>query len=271
MATYAIGDIQGCFDEFCELLKLIAFNLEQDQLWFVGDLVNRGPKSLEVLRFVKALGESAKVVLGNHDLHLLAIAYGANQQNKDEPSLKPILDAPDREELLTWLKAQPLVYHDEVLQYTLVHAGLPPQWDLPVAQSEARKVSRALQGPHYATFLQKMYKDTPSKWSDALSGIKRLRYTVNALTRMRFCDMKGQLKLKTNVKIDWGNPRRRLIPWFKHPDRRSKELRIIFGHWAALGGITFERGVHALDTGCVWGGFLTAMRLEDNARFAVQA
>lgn len=268
MSTYAIGDIQGCFKELTQLLNAIHFHPNQDTLWFVGDLVNRGPDSLKVLRFVKSLGNQAKVVLGNHDLHLLAIAAGI-QPHHSEPSLKPILEAPDREELLTWLKAQPLIYYDAHLRYLLVHAGLPPQWNLAIALEQAKTVSDALQGPNYKAVLKNMYGNRPALWTTTLSSTQRLKFTINALTRIRFCDPAGKLKLNAHVKMDWEHPKPNLIPWFLHPKRKSASTRIIFGHWAALGGITFDPNIQALDTGCVWGGFLTALRLTDGLRFAV--
>lgn len=268
MTTYAIGDVQGCFKELLQLLEFIAFQPNQDELWFVGDLVNRGPDSLNVLRFVKSLGHSAKVVLGNHDLHVLAIAAGVRPKDS-ELSLKPILDAPDCDELLTWLKTQPLIYYDANLRYLLVHAGLPPQWGLAEALEHGKTVSDALQGPNFKTVLKNMYGNAPTLWTHTLSRTQRLRFTINALTRIRFCNPAGKLKLNANVKMDWEHPKPNLIPWFLHPKRKSESTYIIFGHWAALGGITFDPKIQALDTGCVWGGFLTALRLTDGLRFAV--
>jgi bis(5'-nucleosyl)-tetraphosphatase (symmetrical) len=254
-------------DELLTLLALIRFNPEMDRLWFVGDLVNRGPKSLEVLRFVKALGDAATVVLGNHDLHLLAANAGVIPH--PEPSFSAILAAPERADLVDWLKTRPLLYHDPHLNYALVHAGIPPEWDLHEALEHAALLAQILQGPKSLQFLKKMYGDTPNAWAPSLKGMPRWRYVGNALTRMRFCDPLGKLKLKADVPVNWGMQSPRLIPWFKHPSRKTKGSRIIFGHWAALGGTTLEQNVYALDTGCVWGGFLTAMRLEDQARFAV--
>ncbi len=266
MSNFAIGDVQGCFDELQTLLQLIHFNPARDYLWFTGDLVNRGPKSLEVLRFVKALGEHAIVVLGNHDLHLLAVNCNPENLNKND-TLDDILQAPDREELCNWLRQRPLLYHDVNLGYTMVHAGIPPQWDLNAALEHAHEVETVLQSPDYGNFFPHMYGDEPSRWDDHLSGWPRLRMISNYLTRMRFCDATGTLELHT--KGTPAAPPPGLMPWFKIPTRANRSLKIIFGHWAALAGQTEEPGVYALDTGCAWGHHLSAMRLEDEAWFSV--
>ncbi len=264
MATYAIGDIQGCFDELLCLLDKIKFDLIHDTLWFTGDLVNRGPKSLEVLRFVKKL-KNCRVVLGNHDLHLLSIVYaGASLDPQD--TLDAVLNAPDREELCTWLRHRSLLHHDASLGFTLIHAGLPPQWDLNRAIVCAGEVETVLRGDDHVEFFKNMYGDTPSQWHDDLIGWDRLRVIVNCLTRLRFCDIKGNLELVTKGR---DLPLKTYFPWFKLPNRRSAGLKILFGHWAALGGQTNEPNVYALDTGCVWGHGLTALRLEDVARFSI--
>lgn len=264
MATYAIGDIQGCFDEFLGLLNKIEFNPSHDSLWLTGDLVNRGPKSLEVLRFVKTL-KNCHIVLGNHDLHLLSVVY-AGAKLDPEDTLEAVLNAPDREELCTWLRHRVLLHHDSTLGYTLIHAGLPPQWDLSKAIKCAQEVQIVLQGNYYVEFFKHMYGDTPRQWNDNLLGWDRLRVITNCLTRLRFCDIKGNLELATKEKSILHEG---YFPWFKLANRRSKGLNILFGHWAALDGQTNEPNVYALDTGCVWGRCLTALRLEDKVRFSI--
>lgn len=264
MPTYAIGDIQGCFDSLLRLLDKINFDTYQDTLWFTGDLVNRGPQSLEVLRFVKKL-KNTHIVLGNHDLHLLSIVYRGLQRDP-ENSLQAVLNAPDKDELCTWLRNQPLLYHDAHSGYTLVHAGLPPQWDLQKAMACAHEVEAVLRGENYTEFFKNMRGNAPCQWRDNLTGWERLRYITNCLTRLRFCDIKGNLELTAKgvhaISSDY-------FPWFKVPHRRSQSLAILFGHWAALQGQTDEPNVYALDTGCVWGHCLTAMRLEDKVRMSV--
>lgn len=264
MATYAIGDIQGCFDSLLRLLNKINFDAFHDILWFTGDLVNRGPKSLEVLRFIKKLN-NVQVVLGNHDLHLLSVVYAGVKLNPKN-NLQAILNAPDKEELCAWLRNRSLLHHDADLGYTLVHAGFPPQWDLHKAIACAKEVETILRSKQYIEFLKNMYGNNPSRWSDSLRGWERLRCITNCLTRLRFCDIKGNLELTAkgiNAISD------NYFPWFKLPNRRSKNLNILFGHWAALQGQTNEPNVYALDTGCVWGRCLTAMRLEDKMRVSI--
>ena len=259
MAVYAIGDLQGCYIELRELLDRLGYDRDEDRLWFVGDLVNRGPNSLECLRWVKDLGERAVVVLGNHDLHLLAVAAGGGRKQKTGDTLDPILGAPDRDQLLDWLRTRPLLHHDATLGYTMVHAGLPPQWDLATATLCAREVEQALRGPGHLAFLKDMYGDQPDLWSDGLTGMARLRFSVNALTRMRFCSSDGRLDLK--VKGAPHTASGELLPWFAMRDRRSAGLHLIFGHWSTLGEAE-GFGVYPLDSGCVWGGKLTALRLD---------
>lgn len=264
MSTYAIGDIQGCFDSLLRLLDKINFDPCHDTLWFTGDLVNRGPKSLEVLRFVKKL-KNTHIVLGNHDLYLLSIVYSGLHLNPKN-NLQAIVDAPDKDELCTWLRNRSLLYHDSNLGYTLVHAGFPPQWDLSKAMACAQEVETVLRGKNYSKFFKNMYGNEPRQWHDNLKGWERLRCITNCLTRLRFCDIKGNLELATKgITAVSSN----YFPWFKLPNRRSKNLNIVFGHWAALQGQTHEPNVYALDTGCVWGKCLTAMRLEDKARISV--
>lgn len=260
MATYAIGDIQGCDDELALLLDRIAFDPTADTVWFVGDLVNRGPKSLSVLRRVKALGKAAVVVLGNHDLHLLATAYGG-ESRKSKDTIDDVMRAPDRDELLAWLREQPVLHHDERLGYTMLHAGLPPQWDLLKAQQCARELESALRDDASCQELfRHMYGDQPNRWSDDLAGFDRLRFITNCLTRLRFCRADGTLELKYKGTI--AQAPRDVLPWFRVPARRSRGMRIVCGHWSAL-GYHSEDGVLSIDAGCVWGQRLCAVRLDE--------
>lgn len=258
MAIFAVGDIQGCYDDLRRLLDRLAFNPAEDRLWLTGDLVNRGPKSLETLRFVKGLGERAVCVLGNHDLHLLALAAG-HARVRPNDTLDAILAAQDRDDLLAWLKTRPLLHHDAALGYTLVHAGLPPQWDLATAQACARELEAVLRGPEADAFFVGMYGDQPDRWSDRLSGIERLRFIVNCFTRLRFVGPAGQLDLKHKGKP--GSQPAGFVPWFEAPGRASSSLHILFGHWSTLGEARGQT-VYALDSGCVWGGKLSALRLD---------
>jgi len=257
MAVYAVGDIQGCHDEFLALLDRLRFDPAADRLWLVGDLVNRGPRSLEVLRTVRDLGDAAVVVLGNHDLHLLALA-GGQRRRRREPELETVLQAPDRDELLDWLAARPLLHRDVRIGWTLLHAGLPPQWTVDDAARAAREVERALvQDP--LEFVAHMYGNQPDTWSPSLSGFDRLRFTVNCLTRLRYVDDGGRMLL--DLKGPMADAPPGAIPWFRHPRRASAGERIAFGHWSTLGYLA-EGGVLSLDTGCVWGGSLSAARLD---------
>lgn len=266
MSNYAIGDVQGCFKELIALVNLIQFDPQHDTLWFTGDLVNRGPQSLEVLRWIKALGDRAVVVLGNHDLHLLAVA--SKQSNtKQFDALDEILAAKDCNELCEWLRQQPLLHYDRQLNFVMTHAGIAPQWTLAQAQRYADEVSTALKSPNYLDFLAHLYGDTPTHWDEQLTSWERLRLIVNYFTRMRFCDLQGGLELAT--KGESNAPPPDFISWFKVPQRAARDTKIVFGHWAALGGKTDEPNTFALDTGCVWGNRLTAMRLEDEQRFSV--
>lgn len=261
MATYVIGDIQGCYDELRRLLDSLDFDPGQDRLWFTGDLVNRGPDSLATLRFVKSLGASAITVLGNHDLHLLAAAVDPEQLRHGDASLRPVLGAPDCVDLLDWLRWQPLLHEDPQLGITLIHAGLPPEWDLATASACAREVEQMLRGSQHADFLRHMYGDQPRRWDATLTGWPRLRFTVNALTRLRYCTPDGRLALEHK-----GAPRQQtdgVLPWFQLPGRKTRGERILFGHWSTLGQITWAAdGVWGLDSGCVWGGSLTALRID---------
>jgi bis(5'-nucleosyl)-tetraphosphatase (symmetrical) len=262
MAVYAIGDVQGCFDALQALLRKLAFDGAQDTLWFTGDLVNRGPQSAEVLRFVAGLGERAITVLGNHDLHLLAVACGAAPR-RHRDSFGDVLTATDRDPSLMWLRQQPLLHHDAKLGYTLVHAGLLPQWDLAQARALAGEVEHVLRGPSYGELLERMYGDQPDQWDPTLSHWERWRLTVNACTRLRYCTVDGRMELAP-VGAPGSQPSH-LVPWFQAPHRRTRTLTVVFGHWSTLGAWRGD-GVIALDSGCVWGRSLTAVRLDGSQR-----
>jgi bis(5'-nucleosyl)-tetraphosphatase (symmetrical) len=266
MATYAIGDIQGCFDELQQLLELIQFNPKNDRLWFAGDLVNRGPKSLETLRFVKGLGDAAITVLGNHDLHLIALWKNRHRHTKGNRALAAIFKARDGDELLDWLRRQPLMHYDKQFDIAMVHAGLPPQWSVEKALGRAAEVEKVLRGPKLREFLGHMYGNKPNRWSKKLGGWDRLRFIVNCFTRMRYCTPKGGLDFVSKGKPDFKE--KNSLPWFTVPKRKSREQTIIFGHWSTL-GLYQENNVHAIDTGCLWGGSLTALRLDDMQLFSL--
>ncbi len=269
MATYAIGDLQGCYSELLDLLDTVGYNETRDRLWFTGDLVNRGPESLKALRFVHGL-HGAVTVLGNHDLHLLAVAGGHTRMRKKD-TLQDILDAKDRDELLDWLRARPLLHRDAKLGYTLIHAGLAPQWNIARAQAMAQEVENVLRNGDAPAFFEHMYGDGPACWSEQLRGWERLRFITNCFTRMRFCDAKGCLTL--DEKGPPGSRTGRFSPWYEAPNRKSRRERIIFGHWSTVRlGNTADFAAHRvypLDTGCVWGGSLSAMRLDDGEMFSV--
>ncbi len=256
MSIYAIGDIQGCFDDLLRLLDAIAFDKTTDQLWFAGDLVNRGPKSLETLRFVKSLGSSAVTVLGNHDMHLLAASCMERATNKKD-ALNQVLESPDRQELIDWLRCQPLFHYNE--NFCLVHAGLPPQWDFKKTQKMALIAEQALRRPDYQNFLKQMYGNKPNLWSPNLRGMSRLRFIINCFTRMRYCDAEGRLDFANSGSL--GTQPENLLPWFEVPNRKNANMRVIFGHWSTLG---YYEGpnCYAIDTGCLWGGQLTALKLD---------
>lgn len=260
MTIYAIGDIQGCYDDLLRLLNVIQFNETNDQLWFVGDLVNRGPKSLETLRFVKSLGDSAITVLGNHDLHLIATSLKQRKPRKKD-SLSQVLEAPDRDELLHWLRHRPLFHHND--KFCLLHAGLPPQWNFASTQKMAAKVEKILQGKNYIEFFKSMYGNKPDIWDKDLNKIDKARFIVNCFTRMRYCEANG--KLDFSHKGPLGSQHKNLIPWFAVPKRKSADMKIIFGHWSTLG---YYEGYncYAVDTGCLWGGQLTALKLGKNIK-----
>lgn len=264
MATLLVGDVHGCFSELQALLAQADFNPKQDTLWLTGDLVARGPDSLEVLRYVRSLGDSVRLVLGNHDLHLLAI-YAGISRNKPKDNLTPLLEAPDCDVLINWLRRQPVLQVDEELKIVMGHAGISPQWDLATAKRCAREVEAILASDSYPLFLDAMYGDLPNCWNDDLSGLPRLRYSTNALTRMRYCYPNGCLDM-----ICKDIPQKApapLKPWFDLNGPVAQEYAIVFGHWASLEGKGTPEGVYALDTGCCWGGQLTGLRWEDRRYF----
>lgn len=262
MATYAIGDVQGCFVSLERLVSHIQFDHRQDQLWFVGDLVNRGPRSVDVLRYIKNLGRAARVVLGNHDLFLLAVADGIVAL-RPKDTIQDVLAAPDREELLAWLRRCPLHYRSD--SYVMVHAGLFPQWTVEQSASYAREVEAALTGPDYKTFLQALFHGAAPNWHPSLNGHERLVAITRALTRLRTCTPTGALSPFSGP---LGQSPPGYLPWFRIPNRQSTSATIIFGHWAAL-GLHVEPNVLGIDSGCVWGRQLTAVRLEDRQVFQV--
>lgn len=266
MSTYAIGDVQGCYNQLQTLLDKINFNQQKDRLWFTGDLVNRGPNSLETLRFIRSLQKNAITVLGNHDLHLIAVAYGT-QFVKPTDTFQDVLQAKERTELIEWLCQQRLLYHDQKLNFTMTHAGIAPQWDLGKAQQLALEVETTLQGQSRLTLLENMYGNEPKCWHDKLTGIERLRCIINYFTRMRFCDSNGCLDLNYKGEIEYAPTE--LTPWFKFKRRKMQMENIVFGHWAALRGVTDTQYVFAIDTGCAWGEQLTAMCLETGERVSV--
>jgi bis(5'-nucleosyl)-tetraphosphatase (symmetrical) len=257
MATYAIGDVQGCFDELRRLLNEIRFGNE-DRLWFVGDLVNRGPKSLAVLRFVRDLGDRAVAVLGNHDLHLVTQFEGFERPRKDD-TFRDVLAAPDAKALADWLRRRPMLHAEG--DYAMVHAGLLPQWTVEKAVALGNEVEAALRGPDYRAFLANMYGSKPDEWSESLTGWDRLRVIVNAMTRLRFCTPQGRMDFHAKG----ARPPAGYAAWF---DFRNDPQTLVCGHWSAL-GLKLADKLAALDSGCVWGGALSALRLEDRALFQV--
>ncbi|PKF62637.1 bis(5'-nucleosyl)-tetraphosphatase [Psychromonas sp. psych-6C06] len=266
MGTYIIGDIQGCCDELQQLLELASFDADKDELWITGDLVARGPKSLQTLRFVKGLGESAKIILGNHDLHLLATWQGLHKPKKGD-KLEDLLNAPDCETLLQWLRQQPLLLRHPKFNFVMVHAGISPQWTIEQAEALAREVEIELHGSEFKGLLHKMYGNHPNSWSESLQGEQRLRFIINAFTRMRYCFLDGSLEFKNKLNPE-NTDRSVMKPWFEIATR-DHDSPILFGHWAALMGKVNTQGVYALDTGCVWGNSLTMLRWEDKKRFSL--
>jgi len=257
MSTYAVGDVQGCYDQLRRILDSVAFDPAHDTLWLVGDLVNRGPQSLETLRYARGLGERAITVLGNHDLNLLAVAEGLRKRHRGD-TIGDILDAPDRDELLQWLRTRKLAHAGA--GYAMVHAGFLPQWTVARAVKLAGEVESELGGDDYRELLRNMYGNAPVAWDDALTGYERLRVIVNAMTRLRLCDANGSMEFSHRAApVDMPSG---FMPWFDVPGRRSRGTPIVCGHWAAL-GLTVRTDLAAIDTGCVWGRDLSAMRLED--------
>ncbi len=257
MTHYAVGDIQGCLEPLQRLLDKVSFTPGQDQLWAAGDVVNRGPNSLQTLRFVKSLGSDFRMVLGNHDLHLLATARG-HRRPTPKDTLDEIYRAPDKDQLLDWLQHQPLLIHD--LGYVMVHAGLPPHWSLASAKQHAKEVENVLRGEEADHFFENMYGNTPLLWTDELSGTDRWRMITNYFTRMRFCTAGGELELECKLAPEHGPEGYR--PWYAHPGRRTTQVNVIFGHWAALEGRDCGAGLFPLDTGCVWGNRLRLLNLD---------
>ena len=263
MATYAIGDLQGCFHTLEALLAKIAFDRSCDRLWFVGDLVNRGPGSLECLRFIRQLADRAVVVLGNHDLHLLAVAEGFGRSGKHD-TLAPVLSAPDRDELLRWLRNRAMIHAEG--EFVMVHAGLLPQWDLALAMRLAHEVEAALRGDDYRSLLANMYGNEPDTWHEDLAGNDRLRIAINVMTRMRVVTDDGRVDLKFMGELV--NLPKGLAPWFARSHSSFADKTIVSGHWSALGLHVSSRFI-GIDTGCIWGGELTAVRLDDRTIFQV--
>ncbi|HSW12406.1 MAG TPA: symmetrical bis(5'-nucleosyl)-tetraphosphatase [Solimonas sp.] len=260
MTTYAIGDVQGCHDALQRLLQQLDYKTGRDRLIFVGDLVNRGPQSAEVLRFVRSLGDRAMTVLGNHDLHLLAVAQRQDPVDRKD-TFQDVLDAPDREELLDWLSQCPLACEDPDTGTLVVHAGVAPQWSRRKTLRLAREVEQWVAGPRAGDFYAHMYGNDPDRWDDELEGWKRLRFIVNCLTRMRYCSVDG--RIDTRAKGAPGSQPDGLQPWFEVKGRKTAEDRIVFGHWSTLGHVSWNGDrIFGLDTGCVWGGSLTALNLQ---------
>jgi len=263
MSTYAIGDLQGCYHALQDMLKHIRFNPDSDKLWLVGDLINRGSGSLEVLRWVYQHRSNVVVVLGNHDLHALVVAEGFVAAHRSD-TLQALLAAPDRDELLTWLRHQSMVHYEH--GYLMVHAGLLPQWSVKQALKLGAEVEVALRSDDYRDFLVKMYGNQPARWNGKLEGMDRLRVITNAMTRLRICSSKGEMEFKFKGELE--DIPDDYMPWFEVPSRKTKDDTIIFGHWSAL-GLQQRPNLFALDTGCLWGGKLTALRLEDRQVFQI--
>ncbi|GAA0722202.1 symmetrical bis(5'-nucleosyl)-tetraphosphatase [Dokdonella soli] len=260
MATWAIGDIQGCHDELARLIDKLRFDAARDTLWFCGDLVNRGGQSLAVLRLVKSLGERTVVALGNHDLSLLAIAERKREdQARVNPELREVLFAPDRDDLLGWLRGRSLLHVDRELGFALVHAGLFPRWTIEQAVEVAREIEDKLRSEAYRRLLKQLFGNKPDLWTPKLRGIDRWRAGINVFTRMRYCDVRGRIGF--GDKGAPGTQRPGLYPWYEVPGQIKRDIRVVCGHWSTLGRFV-GLGVHAIDTGCVWGGALTALRLD---------
>ncbi len=267
MAVWAIGDLQGCYGVTQRLLEKIRFDPAQDQLWFCGDLVNRGGESLETLRLVHSLRDHSTVVLGNHDLSLLAISERTpDDQRKVNPDLQRVLFAPDRDDLIGWLRHRPMLHSDRTLGWMMVHAGLAPKWTTGHAEKHAREVERRLHGEGYRKLLRNMYGDYPA-WSPALRGVERERAIINIFTRLRYCSTRGRIAF--DQKGAPGTQLAGLYPWYEVPGKAERDLKIVCGHWSTL-GLFIGHGVHAIDTGAVWGGKLTALQLDTDELRVVQ-
>jgi bis(5'-nucleosyl)-tetraphosphatase (symmetrical) len=264
MHTYAIGDVQGCGEQLTALLEKIHATSPDTRLLFLGDLINRGPQSLATLRMIRAMGDKAEAILGNHDLHLLAIAHGIQKVSRSD-TFDEILNAPDREELFDWLRSRPMAMFEQ--NYLMVHAGVVPQWSAQQTMDLAHEVETALRGPNWVDFLRQMYGNKPAKWDDNLQGPDRLRCIVNALTRMRFCEPDGTMEFSIKESAGSVNPEG-YQPWFDLPHRKTAEVTVVFGHWSTL-GLMMQPNVIGLDTGCLWGGELTALCLEDRSLIQV--
>jgi bis(5'-nucleosyl)-tetraphosphatase (symmetrical) len=260
MATYAIGDVQGCYPELSRLLDKLRFDPSRDQLWFCGDLVNRGGQSLETLRLIHAQREKAVITLGNHDLSLLAIAQRKPEaQTRVNPELREVLFADDAPVLFEWLRSQKLLHYDEALGWGMVHAGLAPSWTLRQALRAAQEVERELSSPRHPRLLKNLFGNRPAAWSSRLQGVERFRASINTMTRMRYCDVNGRIDF--DAKGIPGSQKPGLYPWFAVPGMRRREVNMVCGHWSALGRFA-GLGVYAIDTGCVWGGRLTALQVD---------
>lgn len=258
MSIYVIGDVQGCYDSLQKLLEKIRFDSDNDRLWFVGDLVNRGPDSVSVIRLVKSLGDRAVTVLGNHDLHLLAVASGVRKIGRKD-NFHDVLEASDASDLIDWLRQQKLMHFEQSLNTAMVHAGLPPQWSIQDALQRAAEVEQVLRGTHPEHFFRDMYGDEPAVWTEQLKGYDRLRFITNCFTRLRYCDGFGRLQLR--YKLAPGTQPAHLKPWFEFGGRHSSGTRIVFGHWSTL-GYCKTNNIIATDTGCLWGGQLSAIELK---------
>jgi bis(5'-nucleosyl)-tetraphosphatase (symmetrical) len=267
MSTYVFGDIQGCFREMMALLDDVGFNSKTDKLWYVGDLINRGPDNLDTMRFIMDPQNNVTCVLGNHDLHFLAVASGCHKASKQD-TFQDLLEAKELPDMIAWLRNTPLVHYEPDTKLVMVHAGLHPKWSISDAMQRAKEVEEVLKGDNYKNFLAKMYGNSPAKWKDDLNGMKRLRMITNYFTRMRYCKKKGRLDLTHKTQV----APKGFKPWFKHPRMKQQDLTILFGHWASLEGKTGKvTNVQALDTGCVWGRKLTVLRLEDGKKFTCRA
>ncbi len=269
MATYVIGDVHGCYDSLQQLIQKIEFNPEHDHLWFVGDLVNRGSQSLQCLQYLISLGKAATMVLGNHDIHLLAAHAGLKKYQNKLDTLQPILQHPDVEVMMDWLRHCPLVFKHPKEKIVMVHAGVPPNWSIKKALKQASKVEKLLQHKGWKhTLKNHFFGNTPNTWSFCQNKLEKRRYAINCFTRMRYCEQNGTLDFKNKKNPEQQNRPSKLEPWFSWPDRKNTDYQIFFGHWSTLGVIDAYH-VHSTDTGCLWGGKLTAYCIETHKRITV--